>query len=160
MSIKVPPAGKRGGNVTMFLKLMEAGMVDPLKPGDRIYLEADDGKYLSRYNGPNIEAIKSSIDPFCQFIVSIVDPLGVAFQADDGKYVSRYNGPNIQAIKDGIDPFCRFTVWWVSSATGETWLALQADDGKYVSRYNGPNIQAIKDGIDPFCRFKVHRLST
>ena len=102
-------------NVTMFPKLMEVGMVDPLKPGDKIYLEADDGKYVSRYNGPNIQAIKDGPDPFCQFIVSIVDPLGIALRADDGKYVSRYNGPNIQAIKDGIDPFCCFKVHRLST---------------------------------------------
>ena len=51
---------------------MEGQMANQLKTGDRIYLLADTGMYLSRIQRGDtapIEAAKSSIDPYCWFTV-------------------------------------------------------------------------------------------
>jgi hypothetical protein len=131
-----------------------------LKTGTVIALQADNDKYLSRINrGSNydpIEAAKSSIDPYCKFIVTVLADGKIALKADTGKYLSRIRRSGeidpVEAAKDSIDPFCQFTV--TTLANGK--ILLQGDTGKYLSRIRRGGIDAIevaKLPSDVFCQF-------
>ena len=79
------------------------------------YLEAADGKYLSRVyrNGVNhIEAAKTTPDDACKFRVH-QNGFTVSYQADNGLYLSRIyrNGRNnIEAAKKEVDVYSKFTI--------------------------------------------------
>jgi hypothetical protein len=140
-----------------------------LNTDDQIYLQADNGMYLSRINrgvGLNpIEAAKSGIDPNCRFVVTILDDLTIALQADNGMYLSWISSGDsdpIEAAKSGIDTYCHFRVLQLCSAQDQSYLALQAENGMYFSRISRGGldpIEAAKSGVDSYSCFRVSRLS-
>jgi hypothetical protein len=97
-----------------------------LATGTVVAFQADTGLYLSRinYGGVNgtnpIEAAKSTLDPYCQFTVTLLNNGKIALQADTGLYLSRINyggagGRNpIEAAKAAIDPYSQFTMMVLS----------------------------------------------
>jgi hypothetical protein len=135
----------------------------PLQGGDRIALQADTGKYLSRIDfgdHDEIWASKWEIDKYSRFEVTVLGENTIALQADTGNYLSRIR-PGIEiwvsktaTDQSGIDTFSRFRVTYLDEET----IALQADTGKYWSRINfkgNDEIWAAKDTLDYTCKFRV-----
>jgi hypothetical protein len=137
-----------------------------LKTGDTIAIQADTGLYFSRVaNKENsIKAAKTSIDEDAKFKVTVIANNQIALQADTGLYLSRINRGNIdpiEAAKGSIDVFSIFTLTSFDNGL----ISLRADNGRYLSRINydgkidGDNpIEAAKGDIDVFCQFKIIRL--
>ncbi|MEB3358370.1 MAG: hypothetical protein VKK04_16715 [Synechococcales bacterium] len=137
------------------------GIVLPitLEPGDKIALQGDNGRFLSRIRRGSIdgiEAAKDSADVFSQFTVGLVDGK-LTLQGDNGRFLSRIRRgaiDGIEAAKDSADVFSQFTVGTVGDK-----LTLKGDNGKFLSRIRRGSIdgiEAAKDSADVFSQFRVY----
>eukprot|EP00041_Stephanoeca_diplocostata_P033658 m.1118133 g.1118133 ORF g.1118133 m.1118133 type:complete len:160 (-) comp24382_c1_seq3:4086-4565(-) len=126
-----------------------------------VSLVADNGKYLSRINQGNrnaIAAAKDVKDPFTCFRVSrVADTNRVIFQADNNSYVSLISRGDVyylEAAKSQIDSWCEFEAYDV-----ENKLVLKGFNGKFVSRIfrqDSGSMEAAKEGVDTFCMLTPH----
>ncbi|XP_043913350.1 uncharacterized protein LOC122789939 [Protopterus annectens] len=121
--------------------------------------KADNGHFWSVVNYDdrnNIEAVKSSLDQFSQFLVFPASNGKIYIKTPHDKYLSRIHRSGIDYIepaKDTADVFCEFQLF-----IQEGKMVLKADNGKYLSRVNRlskDNIEAAKEQIDEFCLFEV-----
>ncbi|XP_051952818.1 natterin-2-like [Xyrauchen texanus] len=123
-----------------------------------VALQADNGQFLScidRSNIYNIEAAKSTKDPWCKFIVEKVNDSKVRLKDRRGVYLSRIDrsGVNhIEAAKAKPDVYCEFSVF-----TRNGKVIFRADNGLFLSRYDrgNQNIEAVKEGVDEYCEFAL-----
>lgn len=83
---------------------------------NKIALQGDNGKYLSRISRgdiDNIEFAKDNIDICCKFEYTFVGTNKIALRADNGLYLSLINRDGkdeIEAAKKTIDQYSQFTV--------------------------------------------------
>ncbi|XP_066561014.1 aerolysin-like protein [Amia ocellicauda] len=121
-----------------------------------VALQADNGQFLScieRSSIYNIEAAKSTKDPWCKFIVEKVNDLKVRLKDQRGVYLSRINRGDvnhIEAAKAMPDVYCEFSVF---NKNGK--VVFRADNGLFLSRIyrSNQNIEAAKEGVDVCCEF-------
>ncbi|XP_039525129.1 uncharacterized protein LOC120477550 [Pimephales promelas] len=121
-----------------------------------VALQSDNGQFLSCIDrSNNIEAAKSTKDPWCKFIVEKVNDSKVRLKDQRGVYLSRIHrsGVNhIEAAKAKPDECCEFSVF-----TRNGKAVFRADNGLFLSRcFRGnQNIEAVKEGVDECCEFTL-----
>ena len=138
--------------------------LDMALSAQKIVLQGDNGKYLSRIhrNGIDpIEVAKDSPDSSCEFQVVKNGDSTYSFIADNYKYLSRIYRKNINAVeaaKDYIDLPSRFDV--IDHNNGQ--ISLRAADNKlYLSRVNRGStdpVEAAKIEADAFSCFTVTQI--
>ncbi|XP_043914880.1 uncharacterized protein LOC122791273 [Protopterus annectens] len=124
-----------------------------------VAFKADNGKFWSviNYGSSNtIEAAKSSLDCFCEFLVCPASCGKIYIKTPHGMYLSRINhGATdiIEPAKKTPDVYCEFQLFIQDGK-----MVLKADNGKYLSRINRggkDNIEPAKQHIDEYCLFEV-----
>jgi hypothetical protein len=123
-----------------------------LLPNNKLALLAiGNNKYLSRYNGENIQAVKNPIDGFCYFRAHVLPDSKIELQAENDIYLSRIDD-NIKAAKPTPDLFCQFKMSIISSidikplivfqAGGITDQQLEPNEGTYY-QFNVKNVSSM-----------------
>ena len=140
-----------------------AGVAAGALDAQKIILQGDNGKYLSRIRRGGIDPIevaKNSPDIYCEFEVVKNGDGTYSFRADNYKFLSRIYRNRINAIeaaKNHIDMPSRFDV--IDHNNGQ--ISLRANNKLYLSRINRGSrdpVEAAKTEADVYSRFTVTKI--
>ena len=140
-----------------------AGVAAGALDAQKVILQGDTGKYLSRIHRGGIDAIevaKDNPDIYCEFEVVKNGDGTYSFRADNYKFLSRIyrNGINaIEAAKDQIDLPSKFDA--IDHNNGQ--ISLRANNKLYLSRINRGSkdpVEASKTEADIYSRFTVTKI--